>query len=244
MPQIPLRKYVLEWRYAPQLTFYGQVDRVGIELAARFPDWERSPLTLELRNLKEHRRLYLSFTRSFLDHDEPKNTRSDIEDSARVMERSCSILSLQALSRVGLRQWFAFPMEQDTEALVHLVADKFLRNDDRISKIVCGSLRDVAYVVDLVQPQGWKFNVRLGPMDRKQWLQFVTHERAMFEHSEKAERTFEAFLKTLPECFIYVDIDCFWEDLTLVDVLRMLPTARSNAYETASGLVSYMQEKS
>jgi hypothetical protein len=71
MQKLPLKKLVLEMRYKPDVGFYGKMDSFGTEFAGDFPDWERSPLTLELRDKKKHRRLYLSVKRLFIDVDEP-----------------------------------------------------------------------------------------------------------------------------------------------------------------------------
>ena len=60
-----LRKLVVELRYKPELGFYSKMDAVGANLSDDFPHWQRSPLTVEVRNRKKHRRVFLGHQRCF-----------------------------------------------------------------------------------------------------------------------------------------------------------------------------------
>ncbi len=69
LPTLPLKKLVVEVRYKPELAFYNMMDAVGTELADHYPDWVRSPLTVEVRNKKKHQRVFLSHQRTFYEAD-------------------------------------------------------------------------------------------------------------------------------------------------------------------------------
>jgi len=56
----PVRHLIAELRYTPTLGFYSAMDKIGIALGEHYPDWERSPLTLEVRDKNHRRRCYLS----------------------------------------------------------------------------------------------------------------------------------------------------------------------------------------
>ena len=69
LPTLPLKKLVVEVRYKPELAFYNMMDAVGTELADHYPDWVRSPLTVEVRNKKKHQRVFLSHHATFYEAD-------------------------------------------------------------------------------------------------------------------------------------------------------------------------------
>ena len=187
MGQIPLRKFVLEWRYKPSLSFYRLMDELGSEFLSQFPEWQRTPLALEVRNLKKHRRVMFSFDRCFYERDEPDELTLDIDAAKGVFEKSCKKLGIQNLTRVGLHQWFAFSVSETIETLVKLVAKRFLVNDDSLHGVLGGSVRDVAYNVDLDDAAGWKYNIRLGPMEKAQWFQMIPHDPQLYEPDEEGK---------------------------------------------------------
>jgi hypothetical protein len=187
MSQIPLKKFVLEWRYKPNLAFYNLMDELGAEFISQFPDWQRTPLALEVRNLKKHRRALFSVDRCFYERDEPDELTMNIDAAKAVFEKSCKKLKIQNLSRVGLRQWFAYSVPETFETLVKLIAKRFLSNDSRLQALLGGECRDLAYNVDLNDASGWKYNIRLGPMEKTQWFQAIPHDPQIYEVDEDGE---------------------------------------------------------
>jgi hypothetical protein len=246
MGQTELKKFVLEWRYKPDLKFYGEMDSLGEDLASKYPEWQRSALSLEMRNTQKHRRVLFSFDRSFFEWDEPHDTVMDIDAAAIVMQKMCRKLSMANLSRVGLRQWFAYSADEALEVLVELVSERLLLRTEKLDGILGGTVRDVAYVLDLKDEAGWKYNLRLGPMEKKQWFQITPHDPVMYEPDDQGKddaKTLKEFRRSFPSNFIYMDIDCFYEDCSADKAFQFVTNARRKSQKLAKDLISYLREK-
>jgi hypothetical protein len=123
--KLPLKKLVVELRYKPELGFYGKMDPIGLELADEFPDWQRSPLTLEVRNKKKHRRLFLSYNRVFLDVDEA-DSDGDFSRAEKLLRTVYPKLAVKEFLRIGVRQWFAANLDKPFALMVDEFAERFL----------------------------------------------------------------------------------------------------------------------
>jgi hypothetical protein len=241
MLKLPLKKLVVELRYKPELGFYSKMDAIGIDLAEDYPDWERSPLTLEVRSKKKHRRLFLSVRRAFIEADQAD---SDTEFSTveSLLKKVCSKLEVKTLERIGVRQWFAADLNKSFALMVDQTAERFLLRTPEVSGILGDKTKDVAYVVDYESPDGWLYHLRLGPMLKSQWFMTVAHEPRCFEDGEDAKETFEKFQESFPEQFLFIDMDCYKEDQPVDKVNGFLTSARRHSHELAKKLIEYCKK--
>jgi hypothetical protein len=239
--RLPLKKLVVELRYKPNLGFYGKMDAVGIELAEEFPDWERSALTLEVRNKKKHRRLYLASMRVFYEADNA-DPDADFEVAEKLLTRTCPKLDVTTLSRAGIRQWFAADLGKAFAPMVDEFAERFLGHMPECAGILSDKTKDVAYVVDYETDDRWRYNLRMGPMIRSQWFAVVPHGSDAFERGDDAAETFDKFRQSFPEQFIYVDIDCYREDLPVGELADFMKAVRRRSHDLAAKLIDYCRK--
>jgi hypothetical protein len=236
--KLPLKKLVVELRYKPDLAFYGKMDPIGLELASEFPDWQRTPLTLEVRDKKKHRRLFLSHTRSFLDVDDA-DPDGDFSQAENLMRTVCPKLEVKQFLRIGVRQWFAADLDKPFARMVDEVAEHFMPRNADLAAILSDRTKDVAYVVDCEVAEGWRYNFRLGPMMKSQWFSVVAHEPNSFEQAEEGEETFAKFQKSFPDQFLYIDIDCYQEDQPADKLDKFLASVRRRSHDLATKLIEY-----
>jgi hypothetical protein len=240
--QLPLKKLVVEVRYKPNLRFFGQMDAVGLELTDEFPDWERSPLTVEVRNKKKHRRLYLASKRAFCDID-GANPSTDFTQLEKLLTKVCTKLDVKTFGRIGMRQWFAADIEKAFALMVDEFVARFLVRNDELNAVFTDKTTDVAYVVDCVTNDGWKYNLRMGPMVKSQWFSTVAHESSMFEQSDDdGGETFAKFQAGFPQHFLYIDIDCFHEEQDRHKLGEFLTSARRRSQDLVSKLIAYCKK--
>src|SRR4051794_21343867 len=109
MPNTTATTYhvVLEMRYDPALAFYPVMDKIGLELADDYPDWERSPLTLEIRNKKAKRRCFLSYQRSFYESLRSSGPSAEIGHATTFFDKVHHEVKFTKVRRIGMRQWLA-----------------------------------------------------------------------------------------------------------------------------------------
>jgi hypothetical protein len=241
LPTLPLRKLVIELRYKPELTFYSRMDAVGTALADDFPDWQRSPLTVEVRNKKKHRRVFLTHQRCFYETDlAPAGSVGEFEFAQKTLLDVCSGLSVKDLKRLGVRQWFASDVDKSFAVMVDEVTSRFLNRSSDLSAILTDKPRDVGYVVDYETPDGWRYHLRLGPMTKEEWFQTIHYEGGIFEAAEEEDpASLQQYRKTIPENFLFVDIDCYKDNVSTVDFRELLTTFRRRSQEIVDRLIRY-----
>jgi len=241
---LPLRKLVIELRYKPDLGFYKRMDSVGRALGSDFPDWERSPLTVEVRNKKKHRRVFLSHHRGFYEADlDAADPALEFQFAEKTLQDVRDGLGITDLNRIGVRQWFAANLDKSFARMVDEIAARFLREDEELSSILTDRKHDVAYVVDFETSDGWKYHLRLGPMTKEQWLQVVNYEVSIFERPEdESAATLEKYRNSLPENLLYVDIDCFQEDVAKDRFTDLVTTFRRRSHDLTGRLIRYCRE--
>lgn len=241
MPVSP-RKLVIELRYKPELRFYGSMDGAASGLSDHYADWERSPLTVEIRNKKRHRRIFIASRRCFFESDlrASDNLRSEFEHANTDLASVSSKIEVKEFTRIGTRQWFAIGVERPFEFLVDTVAKRFLSQDEQLSAILSDDVQDVAYGVDYKTSDGWKYHLRLGPMTKEQWFENVAYERGIYEAPDADDKeTFSNYKDSFPLNFLYVDLDCYAEDVTAKDLSATLTSFRRRSEDVVGKLVNY-----
>lgn len=236
---LPVRNFVVEWRYAANLGVYSKMDGLGIEVADEYPDWYRTPLTLELANKKSRRRFFMSFRRCFYDVIRPEDgvVASELDRATKIFDRFRDGLKITRIERVGIRQWLAFESDEKLADLVRRAADKFHPSHEELHRAISGEIEDIGYSVDIGHPAGWKFSLRAGPMEKSQWFDVVPHEMRLFGGPAELLQFKEEF----PERFLYVDIDCHKEDVLTKDSLDFVREAQTTAGEVAMAIYKFFR---
>ena len=236
--KLPLKKLVIELRYKPDLGFYGKMDSAGSVLNDDFPDWERSPLTVEVRNQEHHRRVFLANDRCFFEADDP-DPDTVFEWAGNRLKKVCEKLGVETFARVGVRQLFAADLNKTFALMVDEMAQRFLVRNDQLAAFLPDKTHDLAYTVVYKTPDDWKYHLRIGPMEKKQWLQTVYHEPNLFEQNEDGSHTLVEFWKSLPEQFLYVDIDSYREDQSAKKMDEFLTTVRRKTHDLVEKLIDF-----
>ena len=228
---------VLELRYEPTLLFYTKVDLIGLEFSDTLPDWERSPLALEIRNKKTHRRCFLSHQRSFYEALGFETIGPELDRAKQIFDRLHHDLKFSKVKRIGVRQWIGVTSDQPFPKLVKAVTDKLQISSDQFDTLLRGNIEDFGYAANVLTPEGWKYRLYVGPMERKQWFEIIPHEPGAFESRED----FEKHKDTIPEKMILLDIDSFKEDVPYIDIATLTTSMRSVTHEIVTDLIKYLK---
>ena len=240
---IPVRKIVLELRYKPDLRFYARMDEAAANIGEHFsmPDWQRSPLTVEVFDKRKHRRVFLSYRRCFFECDlTNQSPREEIDHAVKVLDRVCHGLRVGELTRLGVRQWVAADLGKSFALMVDEIATRFLGRQEQLVAILTDTMTDVAYVVDYQTADGWSYHLRLGPMTRKQWLQTIQYETRMFDQEEgENAATLEEYHETIPENLLFLDVDCYQETVRVSEMTRRVAAFRQRSHKLIDQLLEY-----
>jgi hypothetical protein len=230
-----VKHLVMEIRYLPTLAFYGVMDRIGLHFASEYPDWERSPLTLEIRDKKNRRRAAITHTRSFFEAIDPFDVHADVERAMKIFERLQSELGFTKILRVGLRQWAAVVVPEKLEKVVRDLSKKLHPQGTPLIDKLQGNVFDFMYAVNVQTDHAWKYYLKVGPMERRQWFELIPYEQALF-----AEGAFEEFKNSLPENMVFFDIDGMREDFAYSDLNSVAADIRRGADTVLTNLANYL----
>ena len=100
-----------------------------------------------------------------------------------------------------------------------------------------GKLFDLSYIADVITDNGWKYNLRLGPMERRQWFQIIPYERAIFAAEDELVKYKESF----GERMLFIDLDSFQEEMPWADVPQFLDSVRAFSTDLMSKMVQYLK---
>lgn len=236
----PLRKLVIECRFRPTLDFYQLMDHAAKEFLSGYPDWQRSALTVEVKDIKRHRRIYFSGRRLFVEYDfvsAPKNIDDAVDEASKELEKACNLIGLSILDRLGTRLWFAADVKKSFAALVDDIAERFTLQSE-LSSVLPHTLSDVAYVAHFDIPDSWKYSLRVGAMTRNEWFEKVPHEAGLYDADpENAEDNFERFRLSFPESLVHVDIDCHDEKVKVAELRSRVTDFRRVAGEITANII-------
>jgi hypothetical protein len=236
-----LKKFVIEVRYKPTLRAYDGMDRVGLALSQEFPDWQRGPLALEIRNKKDHRRLVVTHNKSFFDCVGPDSEAEDVEIARKSIKTVCDKIDIVKFERFGFRCWFAAAVvaPRDYESFARLIYRKFCTPLSDLRAFSKYTLKDSGYTVDVSRDE-WTYGVRVGPMTKDDWFSSVHHERQAFEMDSDGA-TFEKYADTLPDVLVFFDVDIWREGIPYIDADRALGRQSRRAREIVDGLLEYLR---
>jgi hypothetical protein len=239
MPKLTptVKHLVAEMRYEPNLAFYGVMDKIGLDFASKYPDWQRSPLTLELRDKKRKRRGFLAYERSFYEAVGYGPEGPEIEQARDLFAKVHHALGFSKVRRFGFRRMRSYATTEEFPHMVRAVTQKFGPKSEHLDKALRGKVEDFGYVVNVRSDEGWKYHLRLGPMERKQWFELIPYELGMFD-----EKEFLKFREEMPERMYFVDLDCYQEDITYSDIQTVLSSIVSKSEELIADLLDLLEK--
>lgn len=213
MREIHPRKSVYELKFFPILEHvFVEAEAAKARKNLAFLDWAKTPSTVILMEKKLRERVVFESGKISVELD-----RIQTADKKRVGELRSSMteamlgLKPEKLLRVGLREWFAIPVEGSSEQQIfRKLRDRIFRKDSL--EMGLGALpQDMGIVFEWDTCKTWyKRRVEFGVMPRSEWLQRVPY----FEFAEKQgnveKKWIDGIEDSLPPEFLFIDVDTFW----------------------------------
>lgn len=238
---LPLKKLVIELRYKARLDFYGKMDSVGLKLSNEYKDWERSALTLDIRQKEKHRRIFMATKRTFFESDS-QNDREVIEHATRRLESVGKMLELESIERFGVRQFFVVDLKKSFASTADIFAEKFLVSRGSLDPILGKDvIVDSGITLECKTDDAVSYMVRTGPMEKEQWFRIIQYERGIFASSTESGETFEQYQDSFPESFCFLDIDCFTEDTSFGELESFMTKSTSRTRQMVSNFYDFMR---
>jgi hypothetical protein len=233
----PNRHLLVEFRYKPSLRFYAAMDKIGLEESESFPDWERSPLTVEIWDRKHHRRAFLSHKRSFYEVAGFTKGPAEIERALGICERLHRELGFTSFQRVGIRQSVGYAVESPYEELNRRFIEKWHGGRLPVESLLRGTPEDAASVLRVRTAEGWEYFLRCAPMRREEWFETIPHDPKLFE----SPLALEQYKETIHEKMLCFDVDGFREDVAFADVKQFAASVHRLTSSLTTDLLAFLR---
>lgn len=224
MQQLGPRRTIIEVRFVPQLKFFSQIFSIGPQLAEELAieDWAAAENAVLLIDRKSRRRIFLEFNRFRLECDGDNSSQSDAIGIAwNAAKRFLDLQGNQSISRIGVREFYAIKIKSGSfERVARRFFDQLIVPTPIISESKMRP-KDLAITVDLVDDLNEQKHgkIQLGPMQRDEWLTFVKYEAGDASHLR--DNDIKEIVETLPEFFVFADIDKGFRSLSKKEPLAL-----------------------
>ncbi len=236
-PQPVLRKLIVDQQFEPSLQVVSCMDGVGVALAPGFPEWNRGPVNLELFNKAKHQRLIVNLRQVAFETDSPGTEDERVEIITAVMKAYEGRIGFPKLARFSVHGFFAAATHESLATLCERIERNFLAATGNIPAFQSMKMTDVSYVVNFVT-ENWKYAVRLGPMERNQWFQSLFCDMRSYDLFDVAG-SFVKFVQTMPERFLFIDIDAFQDGIAFPDAFQNIRYLDRQVCDLARKLASH-----
>jgi hypothetical protein len=203
-----IQKLMMRFGYKPNLAVYTRMDAVAATMTDEFPQWERSALSLDLRNPELHQRFQILFNYCYFSCDEPSNPTESVAMANRLMDFALKKFEIGKLERVGVAYFSIVEDKRSFRDLV-LACDKAFHVPlATIPAFDDCHLADTAYIVSAKERDTkWSRTVQVGPMIKSEFLAKFPFEIPLYDLEQKP---LKAFQDAIPETFMFVssDVSC------------------------------------
>ena len=238
-PEPVLKKMIVDQQYEPSLQVFGCMDSLGIALAANFPEWNRGPVNLELRNKAKHQRLIVNHRQVAFEYDSPGTEDERVEITTAVMKAYESRIGFPKFARFSVHGFFAAATQESFATLCERVERRFVTAPSNIPAFhgMETKMTDVSYVVTFVT-ENWKYAVCLGPMERNQWFQSLFYDMGSYDLFNVAG-SFVKSVEAIPERFLFIDIDASQDGIAFQDAFQQIRYLDQHICDLANKLAAY-----
>jgi hypothetical protein len=197
-------------------------------------------LTLEIRDKERHRRFALAFDRCFFEADAPDPDK-EFQSVSAPLKLICKNLEIEAVTRVGIRQWFAADLNKPFALMVDELTERFHVRSEQLASFLPDKTHDFSYTMVYKTKDDWRYQLRFGPMEKKQWFQTVFHEPTLhgFGQEDDEKNTFGDLWQSVPDQFVYIDIDFIHENQTAQKIDEFLVNVRRKSHEVVEKLIEF-----
>ena len=217
------------------------MDEVGLSLNSQFPDWQRDPLQLKLKNLSTPSMFGVSHSNCIYQNFNPSDVQKEVAGAAGLIEDALKKFQVNNLERVRVVCQGAFPSGLTFENLAIRLDRKFHKQFSEISAFDESTMTDMAYVINTADrtPSHWTRNITLGPMTKAEWRSKFPIDFEMHQITDSARKSCD---ERIPEVFTNITIDSQLGKSIRADAMRNLASSSGKSLKIIESLWRYCEE--
>lgn len=237
--KVEKRKIIFNANIKPSINFFSKQYELLKKYKTDFPNWEVTSLNFTVKDRENHCSALITHKNIIFEIDDA-NTKVEFSSKRinKILIEYNELFPIEVFSRLGLRFFIFVPMlEIEKEELADIIQSKLFVNNNELSTILSEKLTDLAYIRDYTK-DGFLFHFKCGPMPREQipaWVDFGQNK-----YRFNTPKDFKQYLDSFPEMSIFIDIDCYRQDIPFTDMGSFLTKAFYNCIKTATSIKKYI----
>lgn len=237
--KIEKKKIIFNADFKPSVDFFQKQYDIIKELNADFPGWDLSGLNFVIQD-KENNCSGSFSSQKVVYEVEEANNKIDFakERILKGLRIYSNYLPLKVFIRLGIRFYMFVPMQEiKKEELADIIQSKLFITNEAIINIFTEKANDLAYILDYAK-DGFLYHLKCGPMPKEHiptWVAFGEGKNRF-----KSAKDFKDYLESFPEMSIFIDIDCYKNDVSFKDMESFLNKAFDNCLQTSAKLKKYI----
>jgi len=191
-----------EYRFKPNLDFYGHMHQIGAPFTEEYKHWETSGLTLTLMNPEDRSSLAIEHNRLVATIDIPIDPEMLEARFHRPFREYQKHVRINQFRRLGVRSISMVGLEFDFEELVDVMQTKLLPRDEALTRIVGTTVTDFMYNV-VTEREGNTLHVICGPVRKKEISKWYNPTRMATDPDDEIKEI------AYPNVALFVDCDYY-----------------------------------
>jgi len=237
--KIEKKKILFGANIKPSIDFFSKQYELLKMYKMDFPNWEVSILNFTAQDRENHCSATVTHKNIIFEIDDA-NTK--VEFSRKIINNILSgyneFFPIESFIRVGLRFYIFIPMlEIEKEELADIIQSKLFISSNELTTILSEKVTDLAYIRDY-KKDDFLYHFKCGPMPKEQipaWVDFGQNK-----HRFNTPKDFKEYLDSFPDISIFIDIDCYKQDIPFTDIGSFLTKAMDNCIKTATSTKKYI----
>jgi len=237
--KIDKKKIVFNANIKPSIDFFSKQYELLKKFKEDFPNWEVTGFNFTSQDRENHCSAMVTHKNIIFEIDDANNK---IEFSKKIIKKILveynKLLHIELFLRLGFRFFIFIPMlEIEKEELADIIQSKLFINNSELSTILSEKLTDLAYIRDY-NKDGFLYHFKCGPMPKEQipaWVDFGQNK-----YRFNTPKDFKEYLDSFPEMSIFIDIDCYKQNIPFTDMEPFLVKAIDNCIKTSTSIKKYI----
>jgi len=241
MPEykIEKKKIIFSADLNPNIDFFSKQYDLLKKYIRDFPNWELSGLIFTIQDRENHCSSTITDKKIIFEIEDANNkidfTKTRINN---ILKEYNEMFPIENINRAGIRFFIFVPMyEIKKEELADIIQSKLYVNNKELHDIFSEKLYDLAYIRDYTKDD-FLYHFKCGPMPTEQipaWVNFGQNR-----HKFKTTADFKDYLDSFPKISIFIDIDCYKNNITFSDFDKFLSKSFENSLKTATKIKDYI----
>ncbi len=237
--KIEKKKILFNAIFKPSVEFFLKQYELLKMYKKYFPSWEVSGLNFTVQDRENHCSSTITHSNIIFEIDDANSKVEFLKKTINnILSGYNEFFPIESFIRLGLRFYIFIPMlEIKKEELADIIQSKLFVSNNELTTILSEKVTDLAYIRDYKKDE-FLYHFKCGPMPKEQipaWVDFGQNK-----HRFNTPKDFKEYLDSFPDMSIYIDIDCYKQDIPFSDMGSFLTKSIDNCIKTATSIKKYI----